>query len=159
MLRSKQFEKETDKVEEWYETKYSVQDIDSSLLQKIQRPSLIPGAKKLLGLPPANKLIPKNFEIKAANPKLSVKPNLIKQWADTDLWYMKDDKYERPKCKVSMKLYTNDCGLGFTAESRVFANVWSKVLDEYMREFNYMANCANMSFTVTPNFENVEFSW
>ena len=81
---------------------------------------MIQGAKKILGLPPANKLIPKNFGIKAANPKLSAKPSLIKQWADTDLWYMKDDKFERPKCKVSMKLYTNDCGLGFNAESREY---------------------------------------
>jgi secreted Zn-dependent insulinase-like peptidase len=120
---------------------------------------LIHGAKKILGLPPANKLIPKNFGIKASNPKLSAKPSLIKQWADTDLWYMKDDKFERPKCKVSMKLYTNDCGLGFNAESRVFAHVWTRVLDEYMREFNYMATCANMSFSVTPHFENVEFNW
>jgi hypothetical protein len=35
MLRSKQFESETDKVEEWYETKYKVEDIDSALLNKI----------------------------------------------------------------------------------------------------------------------------
>ena len=64
--------------------------------------------KKKLGLPPANNLIPKNFDILEKNELYSVKPTLLKQWEDTDLWYKKDDKFERPKAIVSMKIYTND---------------------------------------------------
>ena len=84
---------------------------------------------------------------------------MIKQWSDTELWYQKDDKFERPKCKVSLKIYTNDCGLGSQPSSRVFAHMWNGVLSEYMREFNYMANCANMGFGVSPMFDNINLKW
>jgi len=58
-----------------------------------------------------------------------------------------------------MKLYTKDCELGIAPEARVFGHVWTQVLNEYMREFNYMANCANMSLSVNPMFDNVNFEW
>ena len=56
-----------------------------------------------------------------------------------------------------MKLYTKDCGFGIVPQSRVFGHVWSNVLDEHMREFNYMANCANMSLSITPMYDNINF--
>ena len=58
-----------------------------------------------------------------------------------------------------MKVYTNDCHLGQMPKAKIFANVWTKVLDEYMREFNYMANCANLSLSVAPLDDNVNFQW
>jgi len=38
MLRSKAFEEETDQVEEWYQTKYKVEDFGEQLLQKMKSP-------------------------------------------------------------------------------------------------------------------------
>lgn len=35
MLRSKAFEEETDQVEEWYQTKYKVEDFSAELLEKM----------------------------------------------------------------------------------------------------------------------------
>lgn len=37
---------------------------------------------------------------------------------------MKDDKFERPKAHVSVKIYTNDNEFGLNPKKRVFANVW-----------------------------------
>lgn len=83
--------------------------------------------RKGLELPPKNNLIPKNFDILAKNKEYSSEPILLKQWDDTDLWYKKDDKFDRPKSEVSMKIYTNDCELGVTLESRVFVNLWAVI--------------------------------
>lgn len=58
-----------------------------------------------------------------------------------------------------MKIYTNDCGLGKAPESRVFAHMWTQVLNEYMREFNYMANCASMDFSVAPGLDHINMQW
>ena len=113
----------------------------------------------MLDLPPANNLIPTNFDILPKNEEFSQKPQLIKQWEDTDLWYKKDDQFDRPKSQVSMKIYTNDCKLGRTIESRVFAHLWNNIQNEFLREFNYMANCANLSLSVSPMYDNVNFSW
>ena len=76
-----------------------------------------------------------------------------------DLWYQKDDKFERPKSQVSMKIYTNDCSFGSTPDSRTFAHLWSQILNEHMREFNYMANCASLHLTVSLKYNNINFDW
>ena len=60
---------------------------------------------------------------------------------------------------VSMKIYTKDCDLGSKPESNVFMNLWAHMQNEYLREFNYMANCANLSFNVSPMYDNVNFTW
>jgi hypothetical protein len=52
---------------------------------------------------------------------------------------MKDDKFERPKGMVSLKIYTGDCEFGRTPAGRVFAELWNSILQEHLREFYYMA--------------------
>ena len=37
---------------------------------------------------------------------------------------MKDDKFERPKAHVNLKIYTNDNNFGEKPEARLFARVW-----------------------------------
>jgi insulysin len=124
ILRSKSFEGQTTDVEEWYSTKYSVAPFSDELKKKIISPAC-PITSKKLDLPPANNLIPKNFDILAKNEEQSALPKLIgKDWNDTDLWYKKDDKFERPKASVNLKFYTQDCDLGLNADSRIFVNVW-----------------------------------
>ena len=158
MLRSKTHEKETDQVEEWYGTKYKVEDFSEALKQKIVNPS-INDMKKQLDLPPKNNLIPTNFDILSRNERLSEQTKLLKQWDDTDLWYKKDDTFNRPKSVVSCKLYTKDCHMGKTVKARVFVHLWTQMQNEYLREFNYMANCANLSFNVTPMQDNLNMTW
>ena len=158
MLRSKSLEGETNQVEEWYSTKYRVEDFSPSLLDRIVHPNVEIRSQKL-DLPPPNNLIPKNFGILPKNEEFSREPTLLKQWDSIDLWYKKDDRFDRPKSKVSMKIYTNDCQMGRTLDSRVFVNLWAHIQNEYLREFNYMANCANLSFSVTPMYDNINFTW
>jgi len=105
-------------------------------------------------------LIPKNFDVLAKEAERSAKPVLIKKWDDcTDLWYKKDDSFERPKCIINMNLYTNDLLFSLKPESRVFAKVWAKVLDEYLREFNYMASEAKLEFGVSVLLDRIHFEW
>lgn len=126
MLRSKSFEEETDQIEEWYQTKYKVEDFSPSLLQKMQKPNL--KLEKLkLDIPPKNNLIPTNFDILEANEGLSKIPVLLKSTDSYDLWYKKDDKFDRPKSYVSLKLYTEDCNMGKAPEARVFVHVWAQM--------------------------------
>lgn len=58
-----------------------------------------------------------------------------------------------------MKLYTNDCDFGYNNETRVFASVWQNVQNEYLREFNYMADCANLHFSVNVMYDNIGLTW
>jgi len=84
---------------------------------------------------------------------------LLKTWDDTEVWYKKDDKFKRPKGIVNFKIYTNDCSFSQTAAGRLFAEVWRQCLDEYLREFSYMASCASLDFSLVVAPDNVEFNW
>ena len=108
MLRSRSFAEEAKQVEEWYGTRYSVDDISSDLLDKILNPNVEIKEKKL-GLPLPNNLIPKNFDLLPKDVRYSNSPILLQQWDNADLWYKKDDKFKRPKSKVSLRIYSDDC--------------------------------------------------
>jgi len=121
-LRSKSFEKtpEACPIEDpWYKTKYGKEKFSEKLLGLMVSPKVAQHKNKQLDLPPPNNLLPKNLDVlptlSKEDDEVSKKPVLIKQWADdTDLWYMKDDKYLRPKGIVSLKIYTGDCEFGRT---------------------------------------------
>lgn len=109
-----------------------------------------------LNLPPENTLIPENLDVLPVNEELA-KTHILKQWEDTDLWYQKDNKFDRPKAYIYMKIYTGDDGFGRTIEKKVFAQMWEKVVEEYLREFSYMADCAMMNFSMSILHDNINF--
>ena len=92
-------------------------------------------------------------------PDFAGEPKLLLSTDNYDLWYKKDDKFQRPKAFVSLKLYTDDCQFGRDPKSRVFAHVWNEVANDFMREFNYMATCASLSLGVGINYDVVDFRW
>lgn len=51
IMRSKSFEGKTDKEDEWFKTKYSIEDLPASLKEKMENPNSDESAKKL-DLPP-----------------------------------------------------------------------------------------------------------
>lgn len=77
----------------------------------------------------------------------------------TDLWYKKDDKFQRPKSIVNLKIYTNDCLWLQKPESNVFAQIWVKVLKEYLREFNYAAELAKLDGEISLGNDNINIKW
>jgi len=96
------------------------------MLQMMKNPNCVIRNKKL-DLPPKNNLIPKNFDIHPPNEKFSKQPVLLKQYDDTHVWYHKDDKFEKPKGVVRMKLYTTDNRFSMDLNSRLFFKVWEEV--------------------------------
>lgn len=112
-----------------------------------------------MDLPPPNNLLPKNFEILPEDHSLSQRVKLLKTWEDTELWYKKDDKFKRPKGIVNVKIYTNDCLFSQTAYGRMFSEVWKEVLEEYLREFLYMAACADLNFEIAVAPDNIAITW
>jgi len=113
-----------------------------------------------LDLPPPNNLIPTNFDILAEDSSLSARPQLVQQWDGiADLWYKKDDKFKKPKGIVGCKVYTADLGFSSSAETSVFAEVWKRMLNESLREFTYMADCAKLSFNMSLPRDNIDMRW
>jgi len=113
-----------------------------------------------LAIPPENTLIASNFDLLPKDDASSAVPKLIKQWEGcTDLWYKKDDKFEKPKTFVNMNLYTNDSLFGLNPQARAFSHLWKEVVDEYLREFNYMASEAKLDFSIGIAYDRLSFKW
>lgn len=138
---------ETDSTEKWYGTKYKVEEVPYKLKESMKIPE---SRTKKFGLPPKNILIPQSTEIKPNHAEYSYVPKKLCYWSDADVWYKKDDKFERPKSIVSLKIYTPDCNLGKTIEANVFAEMWTEVMVEYLQEFLYMGATANLKFMAKP---------
>jgi secreted Zn-dependent insulinase-like peptidase len=60
---------------------------------------------------------------------------------------------------VAFKIYTADLGFGDSDKARVFGEVWRECFNEYAREFCYMADCADLSFTWNLCLNNLEMEW
>lgn len=72
---------------------------------------------------------------------------------------MSGNKFLRPKGVVGLRIYTTDLEFGTNKISRVFAEVWQKVFSEYMREFKFMADLAQLGFTLEVNIDSIDFQW
>ena len=79
-----------------------------------------------LDLPPVNDMLPTKFDILPKDFALSAKPSKLTNpgWDAIDAWFMKDDKFEKPKGIYSMKIYTGDLYFGSTPKARVFTTLW-----------------------------------
>ena len=106
-MRSKTFEEQgiCTLEDPWYHTKYSKEPLKAELIEKMTNPSsLVP--EGALGLPPPNTLLPKNLDLVSEAPEHAQQPTLLKEWpGDTEVWFMKDDKFKRPKAIVNLKIY------------------------------------------------------
>jgi secreted Zn-dependent insulinase-like peptidase len=157
-LRSKSFDDSILTIDQyWYKFKYSSEKYSNELLDKLVKPVVVDNGKKL-DLPPLNKLLPTNFDILPEDAKLSHQPQLLQAWEDTEVWFMKDDEFKRPKGIVNLKLYSNEKSAK-TPEGRLFLEVWNECLTEYRREFCYMADLANLSFDHSLGASDVKFKW
>jgi len=158
-LTSKSFkEEELNQHEPWYNIKFTSEKYNETLLQAMLKPTVKENGKKL-DLPPENKLIPSKFDILPEQPEHSAQPVFASQWDNAELWFKKDDRFKKPKGNVGVKIYTNDLNFGTTPISRVFGEVWKGCFNEYMREFKYMADCAELSLEATLALDNLQFHW
>ena len=165
IIRSKSFEADGSCTQEdtHYGTKFSKQPYTDAIKEAMEHPEKLV-AKHNLGLPPVNTLLPKSLEIKPKDPEYSEVPKLIKEYeGDTEVWYLKDDKFERPKAIVTLKVYPAKgllSELGVTAEGRMLTEFWVAAVKEHLREFRYMAEMASLEleFTVCHDAVVLEYS-
>lgn len=160
MVASKSFADDTLPIhEKWYKFNYSLEKFSEERLAHLRNAQVADNGKPL-DLPPQNNLIATNFDLLPADESLSVRPQLVQQWDGLgDLWYKKDDFFKKPKGIVACKIYTGDLEHGKSAETAVFSAVWNRVLQETLREFTYMADCAKLSFEISILRDNIELKW
>lgn len=128
------------------------------MIKLMKNPSVVDNGKKL-DLPPVNNLLPKNLDIVKDDKKNSEECRILKETDGAEVWYWQDNKFLQPRAYVSFSLYTNDCNINRSANGRAFVELWVYCLNEYLREFTYLADCADMSFECRLVQDRIYFEW
>ncbi|XP_022766679.1 insulin-degrading enzyme-like 1, peroxisomal isoform X2 [Durio zibethinus] len=134
---SKKFEGETDKVEPWYGTAYSVERITTSMIEKWMSAAPIDN----LQLPAANMFITKNLSLKDAREKVKF-PVLLRKSSYSKLWYKPDTMFSLPKAFV--KIEFNCPHARISPEAEVLADIFVRLLRDYLNEHTYYAQVAGL---------------
>ena len=100
VIVGKKFEGMTDREEKWFGVKYKMSDIEHNLMDKWMNC----GLNDKFSLPPKNEFIPRDMSLKPREDSFPVFPTVIKNTAITRIWYLQDNKYDRPLASYTFKL-------------------------------------------------------
>ncbi|KFK24533.1 hypothetical protein AALP_AAs45023U000100 [Arabis alpina] len=136
---SNKFEGQTDKVEPWYNTSYSLEKITISTIQEWMESA--PDVNLLLPTP--NVFIPTDLSLKDVKDK-DIFPVLLRKTSFSRLWYKPDTKFFKPKAYVAMDF---NCPLAVTSpDAVVLSNMFVWLLVDYLNEYGYYARAAGLSY-------------
>ncbi|KAI3984394.1 hypothetical protein MKX01_011348 [Papaver californicum] len=138
---SKKFEGQTDMVEPWYGTGYSLENINSSAIQ--QWISAAPDQS--LHLPTPNVFIPTDLSIKDLTEKVKF-PVLLRKSSYSRLWFKPDSMFFTPKAYV--KIDFNCPCTSHTPEAVVLTDVFTRLLMDYLNEYAYDAQVAGLYYGI-----------
>jgi len=60
------------------------------------------------------------------------------------LFFKQDDQFDQPFIEMRCKLFTTDCEFPMSTQSLIFSMMWVNMLNESLREMNYMASLAGI---------------
>ncbi|KAK7336558.1 hypothetical protein VNO77_17103 [Canavalia gladiata] len=138
---SKNFEGLTDKVEPWYGTAYSIENITGSAIQGW----MLSAPNENMHLPDPNRFIPTNLSLKNVQEKVKF-PVLLNRSSYSALWYKPDTLFSTPKAFV--KIDFNCPYAGNSSETEVLTHIFTELLMDYLNEYAYYAQVAGLYYGI-----------
>ncbi|CAL9246037.1 unnamed protein product [Arabidopsis halleri] len=156
--KSNKFEGQTDKVEPWYNTAYSLEKITKFTIQEWVQSA----PDENLHLPTPNVFIPTDFSLKDFNDENQVLeqdnifPVLLRKTSFSRLWYKPDTKFFKPKAYVKMDF---NCPLAVSSpDAVVLSNIFVRLLVDYLNEYAYYAQVAGLHYGLSLSGNGFELS-
>ncbi|XP_020881483.1 insulin-degrading enzyme-like 2 isoform X2 [Arabidopsis lyrata subsp. lyrata] len=148
---SNKFEGQTDKVEPWYNTAYSLEKITKFTIQEWVQSA--PDVNLLLPTP--NVFIPTDFSLKDFKDK-DIFPVLLRKTSYSRLWYKPDKKFFKPKAYVKMDF---NCPLAVSSpDAAVLSDIFVWLLVDYLNEYAYYAQTAGLDYGLSLSDNGFELS-
>jgi insulysin len=148
---SNKFEGQTDKVEPWYNTAYSLEKITKFTIQEWMQSA--PDVNLLLPTP--NVFIPTDFSLKDLKDK-DIFPVLLRKTSYSRLWYKPDTKFFKPKAYVKMDF---NCPLAVSSpDAAVLSDIFVWLLVDYLNEYAYYAQAAGLDYGLSLSDNGFELS-
>lgn len=139
----------------YYSSKYGKESLSEDLLKRMANPT----AKELkskMDYPPPNNYVPSNFDLVPIDEARTKEPTNIQSNEWGDVWFKQDAIFKKPKSHIFCKLFTGDCGIGSSAQGRAFFEIWESLMNEIMREENYMADMVNLRASLGVYYDNLQ---
>ncbi|SCU84320.1 LAFA_0D09318g1_1 [Lachancea sp. 'fantastica'] len=144
---------ETDSVEKWYGTDYSIVKYPDGLLSKLKTPGLNPR----LRLPRPNEFICTNFQVDRQEIIEPLQePLLLKDDGQSKLWYKKDDRFWVPKghVYVSMKLpHTYSSVI-----NSMLTTLYVDLVNDFLKDLEYDSQVASLHISFRKTNQGLDLS-
>ncbi|KAF9206076.1 Insulinase (Peptidase M16) [Haplosporangium sp. Z 27] len=139
--------------EKYYGTEYHVENVSSSLLERLNNLKLNPD----LHLPVPNDFIPENFETNKVPVTTPLKtPVLLKHSPLTRIWHKKDDVFWVPKVNIYFQLKSP---LAYsTPANNVKTQLYVNLLKDALNEYSYDADLAGLLYSLDTTIEGMILS-
>ncbi|KAI6696779.1 hypothetical protein NL676_016898 [Syzygium grande] len=138
---SKSFEGSTDMVEPWYGTAYSLNRTTASTIKEWMSSS----PDENLHLPVPNVFIPTDLSLKVSKEKINL-PVLLRKSSYSTLWFKPDTVFSTPKAYIKIDFSCPNASN--SSEAVVLANLFTRLLTDYLNEFAYYAKVAGLRYKV-----------
>ncbi|XP_015073642.1 insulin-degrading enzyme-like 1, peroxisomal isoform X1 [Solanum pennellii] len=146
---STNFDGNTDSMEPWYETAYSLEKITSSVIEQWMEKA--PDGN--LHLPVPNMFIPTDLSIKTVSNKMNF-PVLLRKSSYSRLWYKPDTLFSMPKgyCIIDFICPQSRS----SPESAVLTCIFVWLLKDYLNEYAYDAEIAGLGYWISGHCSGFE---
>ncbi|OQR95414.1 insulin-degrading-like enzyme, metalloprotease family M16A [Thraustotheca clavata] len=130
---------EATKVEPWYGTQYSTEQIDRELINKWA--TLKPKSEELALYSP-NIFIPENLDILPYTEGSG--PKILRNDSHCRFWYLPDYTYKQPKVFLSLRFASG--ALGMNPYSSIFTDMFVECVNEVLNPIAYDASRAGLNY-------------
>lgn len=141
----------TNRVEKWYEARYSIEPVTGNIIDKWRNPL----ANANLSLPAPNPFIADKVVLK---PKTSLEsvPVLLKNSGGVSFWFKQDDMFEVPKGNIRFQLTSPKAYS--SVRNAAMTQLFTMLLRENLNEYTYPAFLAGLSYSITNSVKGLELS-
>jgi secreted Zn-dependent insulinase-like peptidase len=145
---------QTDLIEPFFKIDYSVNPLTDSQMASFSNPTLHWAKSGLtirdLNLPEKNLFMAKNFEIIHKTERLaSQDPKKLLQDAKMTVWHLLDGQFLLPKVSMKILLRPTTMDIHTNPETALMAALWVDELIDFLRDFSFMAQSANLDIGIT----------
>ena len=131
----------TDKIEPYFDTKYSIKPLEKSLIERLKNPIVKPS----LSMPDSNPFIASNLKLKQNG--TNSEPSIILDQSGLRVWWLGDTSFKRPHGNIRLMISTPDASE--VPDNNVLLQIYKALLTRTLNEYGYPAKEAGLGYSIT----------
>lgn len=131
----------TDKIEPYFETRYSVQPLSETLVKRLKAPV----TQQALTIPEPNPFIAGNLQLQESSQ--ASEPSIILDEPGLRVWSLTDTSFAMPRGNVRVMISTPAASA--TPNDNVLIQIYKSLLSRNLNEYGYPAKEAGLNYSIT----------